>query len=100
MLDAIGIGRKVVSKRLRDLWHWAIRNALEGVRRKRESWNWQYINQKRRSDRLRYMKERLRHLRVMEQEKLDDDIIDRVKKSFVEIWGIVMNENFRMIKRN
>ncbi|KAH7828060.1 uncharacterized protein MONOS_6485 [Monocercomonoides exilis] len=100
MLDTIAIGRKVVSKQLRDMWQWAIQNVLEGVRRKRESWKWQHINKQRRSDRLRYMKERVRYLRAMEQETLDEDMRDRMKESFAEIWGIVMNEHFRRNKRN
>ncbi|KAH7817029.1 uncharacterized protein MONOS_10275 [Monocercomonoides exilis] len=50
MLDTIAIGQKVVRKRLWDLWKWAIQNVLKGERRKRESWNWQHINQKQRCD--------------------------------------------------
>ncbi|KAH7830881.1 uncharacterized protein MONOS_11511 [Monocercomonoides exilis] len=50
MLDTIAIGQKVVRKRLWDMWKWAIQNVLKGERRKRESWNWQHINQKQRSE--------------------------------------------------
>ncbi|KAH7819414.1 uncharacterized protein MONOS_8623 [Monocercomonoides exilis] len=82
-LDTIGIGRKIVSKRLREQWQWVIQNVLEGMRRKRESWNWKHINQKRRSDMLRYLKERVRYLRLMEQEMSDEEMRDRVKESFV-----------------
>ncbi|KAH7820490.1 uncharacterized protein MONOS_335 [Monocercomonoides exilis] len=75
-------------------------NEMKGVRRNLESKSWKRIGQKRRSGKLRDMKEGVQHLLAMEQETLDKDMKDGEKVLFTEIWSIATNEYFRRNKMN